>query len=51
MTLEEKLKGKKPNVSHLKVFGYIAYVHINDDKISKLDPKVEKCIFVEYSLK
>jgi hypothetical protein len=51
MTPEEKLKGKKPNVSHFKVFGYIAYVHINDEKISKLDPKVEKCIFIEYSLK
>jgi hypothetical protein len=50
MTLKEKFIGKKPNVSHLKVFGYIAYVHVPDEKRSKLDPKVEKCIFIGYSL-
>jgi hypothetical protein len=26
-------------------------VHVPDEKISKLDPKVEKCIFIRYSLK
>jgi hypothetical protein len=30
MTPEEKFTGKKPNVSHLRVFGYIAYVHVLD---------------------
>jgi len=50
MTPEEKFTGKKPNVSHLKVFGYIAYVHVPNEKISKLDPKVKKCIFIGYSL-
>jgi hypothetical protein len=50
MTLKEKFIGKKSNVSHLKVFGYIAYVHVPDEKRSKLDPKVEKCIFIGYSL-
>jgi hypothetical protein len=49
MTPEEKFIGKKPDVSHLEVFGYIAYVHVPDDKRSKLDPKVEKCIFIGYS--
>jgi transposase InsO family protein len=28
MTPEEKFTGKKPDVSHLKVFGCIAYVHV-----------------------
>jgi len=51
MTPEEKFTGKKPDVSHLKVFGCIAYVHVLDEKRSKLDPKAEKCIFIEYSLK
>jgi len=51
MTPEEKFKGKKPNVSHLIVFGYIVYVHVNDERRSKLDPKVEKFIFIGYSLK
>jgi len=50
MTPEEKFTGKKPNVSHLKVFGYIAYVHVLNEKISKLDPKAKKCIFIGYSL-
>jgi hypothetical protein len=50
MTLEEKFTSKKPNVSHLRVFGCIAYVHVPDEKRSKLDPKAEKCIFIGYSL-
>jgi len=50
MKLEEKFTGKKPNVSHLKVFGCIAYVHVPDEKRSKLDLKAEKCIFIGYSL-
>jgi hypothetical protein len=50
MTPEEKFIGKKPDVSHLKVFGCIAYMHVLDKKRSKVDPKVEKCIFIKYSL-
>ncbi len=41
MTTEEKFTGKKPNVSHLRVLGCIAYVHVLDEKRSKLDPKAE----------
>jgi hypothetical protein len=33
MTLKEKFIGKKPDVSHLKVFSYIAYVHVRDGGI------------------
>jgi hypothetical protein len=51
MTHEEKFTCKKPDVSHLRVFGCIAYVHVLDKKRSKLDLKVEKCIFIGYSLK
>jgi len=39
MTPEEKFTGKKPDVSHLRVFGCIAYVHVPEEKRSKLDPK------------
>jgi len=49
MTLEEKFTCEKPDVSHLRVFGCIAYVHVPEEKRSKLDPKAEKCIFIEYS--
>jgi hypothetical protein len=51
MTLKEKFTGKKPDVSHFRVFGCIAYVHVPDEKRSKLDPKAKKCIFIGYSLK
>ena len=50
MTPEEKFTGKKPDLSHLKVFGCLAYVHIPDELRSKLDPKAEKCVFIGYSL-
>jgi transposase InsO family protein len=50
MTPKEKFPGKKLNVSHLKVFSCIAYVHVFYEKISKLNPKAEKCIFIKYSL-
>jgi len=50
MTPEEKFIGKKPYVSHLRVFGYITYVHVLDEKRSKLDPKAEECIFIGYFL-
>jgi hypothetical protein len=51
MTSEEKFTSKKLDVSHLRMFGCIAYVHVHDEKRSKLDPKAEKCIFIGYSLK
>ena len=50
VTPEEKYTGTKPDLSHFKVFGCIAYVHVPDELRKKLDPKAEKCIFVGYSL-
>jgi hypothetical protein len=50
MTPEEKFTGKKPDVSHLRMFGCITYVHVLDEKRSKLDQKAEKCIFIGNSL-
>ena len=50
MTPEERYTGVKSDVSHLKVFGCIAYVHIPNELRTKLDPKAEKCIFIGYSL-
>ncbi len=32
------------------MFGYIAYMHFPNEKRLKLNPKVEKCIFIKYSL-
>ena len=39
---------EKPDVSHLKVFGCNAFVHIPDQKRKKLDKKSIRCIFVGY---
>ena len=50
VTPEEKFTGVKPDLSHLKVFGCIAYVHVPDELRTKLDPKAEKCVFIGYSL-
>ena len=50
VTPEEKYTGTKPDLSHMKVFGCIAYVHVPDEMRTKLDPKAEKCVFIGYSL-
>jgi hypothetical protein len=50
MTPGEKFTSKKPDVSHLIVFSCISYVHVLNEKRSKLDPKVDMCIFIRYSL-
>ena len=39
---------RKPDVSNLRVFGCICYVHIPDALRKKLDPKSYKAIFVGY---
>lgn len=38
--------GKKPNISHMRIFGSPAYVFIPDAERQKLDPKAEKGIYV-----
>ena len=42
--------GVKPNVSNLKVFGSVCFVHTPDHLRKKLDPKCRKAIFVGYPL-
>ncbi|KAH9310278.1 hypothetical protein KI387_044223 [Taxus chinensis] len=41
--------GKKRSVSHLRIFGCVAYAHIPNERRKKLDDKGERCIFVGYS--
>ena len=50
VTPEEKYTGTKPDLSHMKVFGCIAYVHVPDEMRTKLDPKAKKCVSIGYSL-
>ena len=39
---------KKPDVSHLRVWGCTAYVHIQKDKRTGIGSHMEKCVFVGY---
>ncbi|KAE8690148.1 hypothetical protein F3Y22_tig00110925pilonHSYRG00035 [Hibiscus syriacus] len=45
---EEVWSKKEINLSHLRVFGCISYVHISSAERSKLDAKSNKCVFVGY---
>ncbi|KAE8697282.1 omega-6 fatty acid desaturase, endoplasmic reticulum isozyme 1 [Hibiscus syriacus] len=45
---EEVWSRKEINLSHLRVFGCISYVHIDSAERSKLDAKSNKCAFVGY---
>ncbi|GAU49327.1 hypothetical protein TSUD_136420 [Trifolium subterraneum] len=47
-TSQEAWSGRKPGISHLRVFGSIAHAHVPDEKRSKLDHKSEKYIFIGY---
>ena len=44
----EHWHGSKPDVSHFRVFGCTAYVHIKKDKRAQLQPHTEKCVFIGY---
>jgi hypothetical protein len=48
-TPKEMFTKKKPEVSHLKIFGYPVFIHIPKEKRNKLDPSGKKGIFVGYS--
>ena len=45
----EIIKGRKVDLSHLRVFGCICFVHIQSLYRDKLDPRAAKCIFLGYS--
>ncbi|PKA51959.1 Retrovirus-related Pol polyprotein from transposon TNT 1-94 [Apostasia shenzhenica] len=45
---EEKWTGKQLDLTHLRVFGYLSYVHVDIEKRDKLDAKAKKCYFIGY---
>ncbi|KAB2615934.1 hypothetical protein D8674_022522 [Pyrus ussuriensis x Pyrus communis] len=45
----EIVKNRKIDLSHLKVFGCICFVHVQSLHRDKLDPRATKCIFLGYS--
>ena len=47
--LEEAWSGTKQGVTHMKVFGCVAYAHIPNQLRRNLDRQGGKCIFIGYS--
>ncbi|KAM1425821.1 hypothetical protein TB2_017749 [Malus domestica] len=45
----ETLNGRKINLSHLRVFGCVCFVHIQTLHRDKLDPRAVRCLFLGYS--
>ena len=48
-TPEEAYFGKKPDLSHLRIFGANVYIHVTKDARKKLEPTAEVGIFVGYT--
>ena len=48
-TPEEAFSGKKPDISHLKIFGSSVYIHVTKDARKELEPTAEVRILVGYT--
>jgi hypothetical protein len=48
-TPQEAWSGYKPSVSHLKIFGSIAHVHVPDQQRKKIDERSKLYIFIGYN--
>ena len=46
LTPKEVFSGKRPQLTHLRIFGCVTYSQVPKEKRTKLDPTVEKGIFV-----
>jgi len=46
---EQACSGISCSISHLRVFGCVAYAHVPYERRGKLDDKSEKCMFIGYS--
>ena len=49
MILQKAWTRRKHSLSHMRIFGCVAYTHVPDEFRRKLDNKGEKCIFIGYS--
>lgn len=45
----QRWSGKKPNMSHMRVFGYVVYAHVPDTERGKLDKRAVKLCFMGYA--
>ena len=39
---------RKPKVDHLRIFGSITFAKVQEEKLTKLEDKSQKCILLEY---
>ena len=46
---KESFSGKRPDISHLRIFGSPVYIHVMKDARKKLEPTAEVGIFVGYT--
>ena len=48
-TPKEYFTSKKPDISHLKIFGSSLYIHVKKDSRKKMEPTAEVGIFLGYT--
>jgi hypothetical protein len=48
-TFKEAFTGVNPKVIHLRIFGFLVYIHIPKEKRSKLEPSGKKGSFIGYN--
>lgn len=48
-TPEEAYSSKRPDISHLRIFGSNVYMHVMKDARKKLEPTTDVGIFVGYT--
>ena len=48
-TPDEDLSREKPEFIHLRIFGWLVYMHIPKEKRTKLNPSGRKGIFIGYN--
>ncbi len=47
-TPQETCNGRKPDMSHLRIFGCRAFAHVPNEKRTKLESKSMPCVFLGY---
>ena len=49
ISLKEDFTMKKPDIGHLRIFGYLVYCHVLVEKRMKLESTAKNGIFIGYS--
>lgn len=50
MILHENKFQHKSNISNLRMFGCLGYIHIPKEQRKKIDNKTRKCLFLGYNI-